>query len=632
MRPRRARARRSDPEDAHDAGRQMNGEKHILTAPKRLTLAVSVGLVAALAIGSFVGARRRSPERSAKEEKHMNAETASPKTPGHVKDFALGSLTPRGTRRVIYNSDPSNTTCHLSEPEAQPDELRQIVRNYAREGNIDTLVQEVFAEAMTIFWRTDKCSYDIRPQHERLIPMMDNGLMPIEVYIDECHKQGMEFIAGFRMNDRHGHHPQFFEKLSRERPEWVLTDYKPSYRGAPPESHKYGCSLNYAVQGVRDWLFSIMAEVANRFDIDGIEFNFTRLAECFPRGEMEESHGIMTAFVRRVRKMLDEAADRKCRFSTLDRAGSDSPEDGKRGLILGVRVPEQMAGCKKIGLDIATWIEEDLVNYVAPGDFGFTDFNEQYEDFTSVARAHNCYVYPQIQPTLAWKLDKSVMMKPSQYRAAVRNFYAAGADGFSTQNFFGHWLRLLDLVYPISDPQFPDMYPAGLNCLKELKSPESIAASGDRHYLFLPLWAEGRGISDIYEREEIVLSRRQIGQRGEFRFRVCEDFPADPILPLTDEGSGLTFFALSLSAGDEIEVDINGKAIPSEHLRWKWYEDDRPPACKIALSRPPFVYGDNYLGLKICKAADDADGDIMVERLECMVRVEKGASGGQSPR
>jgi len=531
----------------------------------------------------------------------MNADT---------RTLVLGKLKPRGTRRLIYNSDPSNTTSHLSEPEAKPDELRQIVRNYAEAGSIDTLVQEIFAEAMTIFWRTDNCPYDIRSQHERLIPMMDNGLMPIEVYIDECHKQGMEFIAGFRMNDRHGHHPQFFEKLSREKPEWILTDYKPSYRGAPRESHKYGCSLNYAVPGVRDWLLSIMEEVANRFDIDGIEFNFTRLAECFPKDTADESHAILTGFVRRVRKMLDEAA------------GSNSPEDGKRSLILGVRVPEQMAGCKQIGLDVAAWIEQDLIDYVAPGDFGFTDFNEQYEDFTLVARSHNCYVYPQIQPTLAWKLDKSVMMRPSQYRAAVRNFYAAGADGFSTQNFFGHWLRLLDSVYPISDPQFSDTYPAGLNCLKELKSPESIAAAGDRHYLFLPLWADSRGISDIYEREEIVLSRTQIGQHGEFRFRVCEDFPAEPVLPLTDEGSGLTFFALNLADGDELEVEINGKTIPSEHLRWQWHEDDRPPACTIALSCPPFVYGDNYLGLKICKAADDADGDITVERLECMVRAQ----------
>ena len=54
-------------------------------------------------------------------------------TPADVEDAVLGSLTPRGTRRVIYNSDPSNTTCHLSQP-AQPEELRQVIRNYAQRG------------------------------------------------------------------------------------------------------------------------------------------------------------------------------------------------------------------------------------------------------------------------------------------------------------------------------------------------------------------------------------------------------------------------------------------------------------------------------------------------------------------
>ena len=71
------------------------------------------------------------------------------------------------------------------------------------------------------------------------------------------------------------------------------------------------------------------------------------------------------------------------------------------------------------------------------GDFGFTDFNEKYEDFVSIARQHNCYVYPQVQPRLS--IDTEFLMDMPQYRAALQNFYAAGADGFSTQNYFFHW-------------------------------------------------------------------------------------------------------------------------------------------------------------------------------------------------
>jgi hypothetical protein len=532
--------------------------------------------------------------------------------------FVLGSLQPRGTRRLVYNSDPSNTTSQLSDPAAQPKELRQIVRNYAKEGNIDTVVQEIFSEAMTIFWRTDKCPYDVRYQHRRLVPMMDNGLMPLEVYIDECHKQGMEFVAGFRMNDRHGHHPDFFETLSKEKPEWVLREYAPSWRGAPPESHQYGCALNYAIDGVRDWLFSIMEEVANRFDIDGIEFNFTRLAECFPRNEAADSHEIMTGFIRRVRNMLDVASQKSIAPMGISRHGDGHTESRARKLILGVRVPQQLEGCARWGLDVPTWIRDGLVDYVAPSDFGFTDFNEKYEDLVRLARAHDCYVYPQITTRVGY--DTDIDMGPALYRAAVRNFYAAGADGFSTQNFFLHWAPRFEI--PGEDGPDPAMYPAGLNYLNELKSPESIAASGYRHYVFLPIWANTNGgPSGIYENEEIVLSRRDSGKPGEFRFRVCEDFPTDPI-PLTDKGSGLTFIPVGLEEGDELAVDINGTAIADQHMRWTWYDGGgRPPLCKIALSSPPFVYGDNYLGLKIIRDADGAAGDITVGRLDCIVRV-----------
>ena len=187
------------------------------------------------------------------------------------------------------------------------------------------------------------------------------------------------------------------------------------------------------------------------------------------------------------------------------------------------------------------------------------------------------------------------------------NFYAAGADGVSPLQFAYHW-----------EEDGPD--PVALRWLRELKSPESIAASGDRHYVFLPLWLE-----DIktYKKEAIVLSRDDIGRRGEFRCRVCEDFPADPHPPLADEGSRLTFFPMGLLEGDEMAVEINGTPIPSEHLRWQRHADGRPTSCTVALSSPPFVYGDNYLGQTLTRSAEGTEGRITVERVECMVRSEK---------
>jgi hypothetical protein len=526
-------------------------------------------------------------------------------TPADVEDAVLGSLTPRGTRRVIYNSDPSNTTCHLSQP-AQPEELRQVIRNYAREGNIDTLVQEIWHQCWTEWWRTDKCPYDTRFQHQRLVPMIDAGTMPVEIYIDECHRQNMEFIAGFRMNDRHGNNVEFFQKLDKEHPEWILKEYGPTGGGKnDPRNRGLGCSLDYAQEGVRDWLFSIMEEAASRFDVDGIEFNWLRLPECFASDKAEQSHAFMTGFVRRVRAMLDEVGQKK----------------GRR-LILGVRVLQDLKQCKRWGLDVPTWIKEGLVDYVAPGDYGFTDFNAPYEEFVRLGRAYGCYVYPQAECRLGYtrwkKSNRTEFKRPKHYRAAAQNFYGAGADGVSASNYFLLWYAGGRLNYS-SGPG--TTYPSDLNTLRILRDPKQVIA-GDRHYVFVPIWGPGvRYIGGTYP-ERIVLNRRETGQRSEFRLRICENLPAKSVFAGEDLVSGaVLLFSPSIVPGDEIEVDINGETIPAENIKTNWpSEQDKSPLCRFALSSPPAVYGDNYLGLRLVKSATDADDDLTVDDVEVIVK------------
>ncbi len=526
---------------------------------------------------------------------------AEPKgTPDGVKDVPLGSLQPRGTRRWVYNSDPSNTTDHVSRPVAKFEELRQVVRNYAKQGNIDTLVQEVWHQCWTEFWRTDKCPYDARPQHQRFVPIMSRGVMPIEIYIDECHKQGMEFMAGFRMNDRHGHNADFFEMLNKKHPDWILKEYWPTSGDPDPRSYKFGCALDYSADGARDWLFSIMEEVAIRFDIDGIEFNFLRLPQCFPSAKAKQSQAIMTGFVRRVSAMLDEVGRKR-----------------GRKLILGVRVPQGIEACKNLGFDIPTWIKERLIGYVAPGDFGFTDFNAKYEDFVRLGRAHDCYVYPQAERRLSidrWR-DLRQNQSPEQYRAVVQNFYGAGADGFSTSNYF-----LLSAKRLTTNSDALNL----LKVIRGLRDPKAIAA-GDRHYVFVPLWSPGAKYAGGTCPEQIVLDRKKLGRRGAFRFRMCENLPADSELDGKKLVSGaMLMLKPGIVPGDEIAIDINGKTIPADSIQYEWpKKKGRPPLCRFALGSPPAVYGDNYLGMTLVKSAPGAEGDVVLDEVEVVVKAKK---------
>jgi hypothetical protein len=497
-----------------------------------------------------------------------------------MADFALGSLTPRGTRRVVYCSDPSNTTRFLSEGRATPEELRGVVRNYAEAQAIDTVVQEVFSQGWSHFWRGESCEWDARPHHQRMVPMMDDGVMPIEVYVEECHRHGIELIAGFRMNDRHGHNADWFARLGQDKPHWILKGYDPSSkRTTDPRSYELGCALNYAEEEVRDFLFAVMEEVVGRFDVDGIEFNFTRLPACFPLGEAERSHAILTGFVRRIRAMLDAAG----------------AERGRR-LLLGVRVLQHLDGCLRMGYDIPVWIADRLIDYVVPGDIGFTDPNPRFEEFVRLARETDCYVYPQVQEWLGYD-HRDLRQTPEHFCATVRNFYGAGADGFSTQNIFD-----------------VSRYPM----LRVLREPERVAAH-DRHYAFYPIWGSNAGRragykGDFpYRAEEIVLPRDTPGAHGRIRFRLCEDLPGD--------SSAELLCRPAIVPGDEIEIDVNGQRVAPESIRCEWPDSEgQLPVCRFALGSPPAVYGDNHLGMRLTRSASGARDDVVLHEVEVRVQ------------
>ena len=258
-----------------------------------------------------------------------------------------------------------------------------------------------------------------------------------------------------------------------------------------------------------------------------------------------------------------------------------------------------------MGFDTRTWIAEGLVDYVVPGDIGFTDFNAEYEEFVKLARGHDCYIYPQIQVMLGLTHRKP-LQNPDQYRATLRNFYAAGADGYSTQNYFD--VEAYDLLGVLRDPRK--------------------LTEGDRHYVYYPLWGPDRGVPgrhkwDMgYSPQRIVLNRQKFGERGEFRFRMCENLPTDSVINGGEVVSGAVLVCRpGIVPGDELVIDVNGKTIPAEDISYEWYDEElRPPLCRFALSSPPAVYGDNYLGMRLVKSASGTVGDIGMYEVEVIVR------------
>ena len=403
----------------------------------------------------------------------------------------------------------------------------------------------------------------------------------------------MKFLAGFRMNDRHGGRKGWFQE---RHPEWQI-------REPTLQVQDWNSAMDFSFLEVREWMLGMMREVAQQYDVDGLELDYMRWCHMFPPSFAPQRHPVLTDFMQQVRVMLDEVG----RFKGRD-------------LLLGARVPQRLRDAHALGYDIPAWLEGKLVDYLCPSDFMYTDFNADYEELVRLSRTSGCRIYPSIHPVIAQGLD-GALLTPAQYRAAAQGIYAAGADGISLYNFQYHWQQRIRLRYPGPASGFVDT----LRFVNELRDP-AIVARGTRHYLFYPLWEDTppTGVEGVEGPHRMALLHRDApGQRKVFVFRLGEsDGLAHPHWQLM-------FNAVNLTGGDEIAIDVNGTAVGPAEIQ-RIYEPDGfnlehrrslgpYSTIRFFLEGFPLKRGANELGVSLLRSAPAAGGRIEIQEVEVIV-------------
>ena len=310
--------------------------------------------------------------------------------------------TKRFAYRVMWNDD-GGMAGHYHPP-LSVERFRQIHLGYLRGYPVDSYLYPITYSGYTTTFPTESRGYAFiidrlrsaqdfgghKGLHqyrfvENFRQLWDAGHDPTALLLDEARGLGIDFWLHLRMNDWHHwggieEDPErpglpvglnlFSSPFYEEHPEYLIgAEGIAAYEGEkPPTAMRFFQDFRHAE--VRESRLEVLVEACECYAIDGFHYDFMRIPGFFQIGMEQEYAPLMTDLIRRSR-------------AELDRIGSAR---GKR-LGFAVRVPSTVAGARAIGLDVAAWIQEGLVDIVVPSCFFCTDLAADMAEWVELA--HN---------------------------------------------------------------------------------------------------------------------------------------------------------------------------------------------------------------------------------------------------
>jgi hypothetical protein len=249
---------------------------------------------------------------------------------------------------------------------------------------------------------------------QNVLALLEQGTDIVQLCIDRAHLKGMEAFASMRMNDLHFNDPAI--RFPRGQGDFWLAHPEYYIGKDEPGWHADG-AFNFAHAEVREYKLTMVREICERFDVEGIELDFMRFPIYFPSGEGEKHLPVMTDFLRATRTITHEVGKRR-----------------GRPLELGVRLPAQVAQCRKLGFDPVVYAKERLVDFITITPF--------LHNFASVpVRPFRAELGDVSLPIYAGTMSHEIggPLSHGAFGASAANCFREGADGLVLFNFFyGH--------------------------------------------------------------------------------------------------------------------------------------------------------------------------------------------------
>jgi hypothetical protein len=386
--------------------------------------------------------------------------------------------------------------------------------------------------------------------------IIDADANPPKLAVEYGHRLGCKVIPIVRMNDPHDQYFKYeVSRFKRAHPELLIgygkypINWEAGVKGLPPnlkmgmDSHTWGM-FDFAHKEVRDHKFAIIEEFITRWDNDGISLDFDRDPRFFRKFGNAQNAALMTGLIRRIRKTLDSA----------ERVRG-------RKLYFHVRVIPRIDVCYERGLDVATWVNESLVDAITPG-CGYMTVTQDFAPWKELMRQKKCYIYACINH---WHTTEET-------RAWAHLMYDRGADGVQLFNY-GHSLFGYDRnTSPKSDRQgtvrFAELNPDYYRALHELNDVRRFKYANKRYVLeSVPhevLEGEaGKAFRQFRAIDAIRLPVPLVRGLHSVEFGIADDLRAAAADGVTAHVT-LHLKLKNYTPPDEFDVALNGKILPRE--------------------------------------------------------------------
>ena len=279
----------------------------------------------------------------------------------------------------------------------------------------------------------------------------DPGADPGTVIVDACRKEGMEVFGSLRMNDTHDSGMLMDDPLKLAHPEYLIGEREGLTFGSIMRGMWSG--FNYALPEVQEFVFNLIRGECERYNFDGFELDFSRHSLFFKLGEEAENLDSMTGFISRIREMLDDIGQRR-----------------GQPYRLSAHLPETPVLARRIGLDMAAWVEKGLLDFVVAG-WGYNPYTAAIEDAVELCHGHDVPVYACINCSTVADISGSYA---ERLRGMATNMLKKGADGIYLFNFF--------VPMDLNKAEAQDVF----GTLDELGSPETLRGK-DKIFMYGPL-------------------------------------------------------------------------------------------------------------------------------------------------